>query len=119
LTTRYPNASGEGDDPDGDGFTNGDEWFAGTDPTQGASRLEMELTPRPADLSEADRTPVPDGQRAIYFGSVLGRYYGVEGATNPAGPWALRATTVASKTQKRFVLAEEGPQSFYRVVALP
>jgi hypothetical protein len=51
LTTQFPNASAEGDDPDGDGFTNGAEWFAATDPTQRASRLELEPTPRPADLA--------------------------------------------------------------------
>ena len=39
--TQFPNASAEGDDPDGDGFTNGAEWFTATDPTQRASRLEL------------------------------------------------------------------------------
>jgi hypothetical protein len=82
LTTQFPNASAEGDDPDGDGFTNAAEWFAATDPTQRGSRLELELTSRPADLAESDQTPIEPGQQALYFRSVPDRYYGVQRATS-------------------------------------
>ena len=119
LNAQFPAASGEGDDADGDGFTNGDEWFASTDPTQSASRLELELTSRPADLTASDQTPVPAGQRAVYFRSVPGRYYGVQSTTNLSGPWTLQAVRIASTSQTRFVLPASGPQAFYRVLALP
>ena len=119
LNAQFPNASAEGDDPDGDGFTNGAEWFAGTDPTQSASRLELELSPRPADLTASDQTPFPAGQRAVYFRSVPGRYYGVQNAADLSAAWTLQATRVASTTQTRFVLPAISSQDFYRVLALP
>ena len=90
-------------------------------PTQSASSLALELTPRPADLSDADRTPIPPGQRAVYFRSAPHRYYGVERALTLAGPWELQATRVASEntSQTRVLLDRPEKQAFYRVVALP
>ena len=119
LNAQFPDASDEDDDADGDGSTNGDEWFAGTDPTQSAFRLELELAPRPADLTASDQTPVPVGQRAVYFRSVPARYYGVESTTNLNDAWNLQATRVASTTQTRFLLPAGEAQIFYRVLALP
>jgi len=121
LTAQFPAASGEADDPDGDGFTNGQEWFAGTAPVQNTSRLQLELTPRPADLSASDQTPIPAGQRAVYFRSVPGRYYGVQSAVDLGGTWELQATRIAAPgtTQTRILLPIPGPQAFYRVEALP
>jgi hypothetical protein len=119
LTAQFPNASSEGDDPDGDGFSNGDEWFAATDPTQRASRLELQLTPRPADLSGSDQTPIKPGQHAVYLRSVPGHYYGVERATSLEGAWELQATKVAATPQTRFVLPKPADHGFYRVLALP
>jgi hypothetical protein len=119
LAARFPNASTEGDDPDGDGVTNGDEWFAGTDPTQRASRLELELTPRSADLSASDQTPIEPDQHAVYFRSVPDRYYGVQRSTNLDGAWELQVTKVAATTQTRFVLSGPADHGFYRVLALP
>ena len=119
LTAQFPAANGESDDPDGDGFSNRDEWFAGTDPTQRASRLEMEFTPRPADLTASDRRPIPSGQHAVYFRSVPGRYYGVERATALGGAWELQAVRVADTSQTRFVLPKPEAHAFYRVLVLP
>ena len=34
----------------------------------------------PADLAATDQTPVPANQRAVYFRSIPGRYYGVQRA---------------------------------------
>jgi hypothetical protein len=119
LATQFPNARAEGDDPDGDGFTNGAEWFAPTDPTQRASRLELEPTPRTADLSASDQTPIEPGQHAVFFRSVPGHYYGVERATSLDGAWELQATKVAATTQTRFVLPKPADHGFYRVLALP
>lgn len=117
LATQFPNARAEGDDPDGDGFTNGAEWFTATDPTQRASRLELEPTPQPADLSASDQTPVEADQHAVYFRSVPARYYGVERATSLEGAWESQATKVAATTQTRFVLPKPADQGFYRVLA--
>jgi len=119
LTAQFPNASAEGDDPDGDGFTNAAEWFAVTDPTQRGSRLELELTSRPADLAESDQTPIEPSQHAVYFRSVPARYYGVQRATSLGGAWELQDTKVATTTQTRFVLAKPAGDAFYRVLALP
>ncbi|MBM3823853.1 MAG: hypothetical protein FJ404_13380 [Verrucomicrobia bacterium] len=74
LLSQFPGASTEGDDPDGDGVSNGDEGFAGTDPTQRNSRLEIERAIRPADLSSSDKTPSPMCSHGLYFRSVPGRY---------------------------------------------
>ena len=120
LATQFPAASGESDDPDGDGFTNRAEWFASTDPTQRASRLELELTPRPTDLTDSDRTPIPAGQHVVYFRSVPGRYYGAQRTTALGGAWELQAVRVADTSQTRFLLAQPVvTQAFCRVVALP
>ena len=120
LTAQYPAASSEADDPDGDGLPNRAEWLAGTDPTQPASRLELESVPRPADLAELDRTPISPGNHAVYFRSVPGRYYGVQRASSLTGTWELQGTRVASATQTRFVLENPNqPQVFYRVLVLP
>ena len=120
LTAQFPAASGEADDPDGDGLSNRAEWLAGTDPTQPTSRLELESVPRPADLAESDRTPISPGQHAVYFRSVPGRYYGVQHTRSVTGAWELQATVVASTTQTRFVLEKPNePQVFYRVLVLP
>jgi hypothetical protein len=119
LTAQFPNAGAQSDDPDSDGFTNGAEWFAATDPTQRASRLELELTPRAADLTASDQTPIEPGQHAVYFRSVPDRYYGVQRATSLGGAWELQATKVGASTQTRFVLPKPSDHAFYRVLALP
>jgi hypothetical protein len=119
LTAQFPGSSGEGDDPDGDGLTNRDEWFAGTDPTQRASTFELELTPRPDDLSPTDRTPILSGQNSIYFRSVPGHYYGLERMAALPGAGTLQAVRIASATQTRFVVPALDPRAFYRVLALP
>jgi predicted nucleic acid-binding Zn finger protein len=119
LTTLFPDSQGEIDDPDIDGFTNRSEWLAGTDPTHSASHLELEFTPRPADLSDSDKIPIPVDRHAVYFRSVPGRYYGVQRATVLGGEWELQAVRVASTSQTRFVLWAPDSQVYYRVIVLP
>ncbi|MBK7998489.1 MAG: leucine-rich repeat domain-containing protein [Verrucomicrobia bacterium] len=119
LTTLFPDSQGESDDPDIDGFTNRSEWLAGTDPTQSASHLELEFTPRPADLSDSDKIPVPVDRHAVYFRSIPGRYYGVQRAMVLGGEWELQAVRVASTSQTRLVLWSPDSQVYYRVIVLP
>jgi hypothetical protein len=78
LLAQYPNASAETDDPDQDGMSNHTEMLAGTDPTSRDSVLVVESVPRPADLTEADRTPLSANQHAIYFRTVPGKQYGIQ-----------------------------------------
>ena len=93
---------------------------SGTDPTQPASRLELEFVPRPADLAEPDRTPIPPGNHAVHFRSVPGRYYGVQRARSLTGVSELQAVVIASAAQTQFVLEDpDKPQVFYRVLVLP
>lgn len=119
LLSQFPGASTEADDPDGDGVSNGDEWFAGTDPTQRSSRLEMEQAIRFADLPEPDQTPIPLYSHGLHFRSVPGRYYALESAPALGAPWQLRDTRVASTTQTRFLVDTPRDNVFFRVVVLP
>jgi hypothetical protein len=119
LLSQFPGASAEADDADGDGVSNGDEWFAGTDPTQRNSQLEMEQAIRFADLPESDQTPISPHSHGLHFRSVPGRYYGLESVPALGAPWELRDTRVASTTQTRFVVDTPRDNAFYRVVVLP
>ena len=119
LGAKYPNATGETDDPDGDGLVNRGEWVAGTDPTEADSVLVLELVPRPADLADADRSSVPEGFHALYFRSVPGRRYGANVSPVLGGAWQQQAIAVASTTQTRFLVPKPASQGFYRVVVLP
>jgi len=119
LGDAVPNASAEGDDPDGDGLTNADEWFAATDPTQHAP-LAWNWNPRPGRLISPRQTKRPSNRvsHAVYLRSVPGLYYGVQRATSLGGAWELQATKVAAAPQTRFVLLKPADHGFYRVLAL-
>jgi hypothetical protein len=116
LLIQYPNASAEADDPDQDGMSNYAEMLAGTDPTDRASLLILERVPRPADLTEADRTPIAAGQHALYFRSVPGKRYGVQWADAVDGPWSTTAVVIPATTQKRLVFDKPATHAFYRVI---
>jgi hypothetical protein len=116
LLTQYPNACAEADDPDQDGMSNYSEMLAGTDPTGRTSLLILERVPRPADLTEADRTPIAAGQHALYFRSVPGKQYGVQWAESCAGPWNTTAVVIPTTTQKRVVFDKPATHAFYRVI---
>ena len=122
LTAQYPSASGETSDPDGDGSKNRDEWLGGTDPIRRLSVLQMELTPRQADLADSDKTPVPADKRPIYFRSVPGRGYALQssiGVNNDL--WSFAGSSVASSntSQTRLLVPKEDSNTFYRVYVLP
>jgi hypothetical protein len=127
LLVEYPDATAGADDPDQDGMSNYAEMLAGTDPTDRASLLMLESIPRPADLTEADRTPIGAGQHAIYFRTVPGKQYGVQWndslSRDPgtewwteAGLWRIEAVVTAATTQTRFVFEKPASQAFYRVI---
>ena len=80
------------------------------------SLLILERVPRPADLTEADRTPIAAGQHALYFRSVPGKQYGVQWADAVDGPWNATAVVTASTTQKRLVFDRPATHAFYRVI---
>ena len=116
LVAKYPNASGEQDDPDQDGLTNMQEMAAGTDPTQRTSTLAFEALARLGDLSEDDKTSVGPGQFPLYFQSIPGKTYEVQSAEALGGAWSVAATASATTTQKRVALDRPMSQRFYRVV---
>lgn len=129
LLNSYPASTAEADDPDGDGMSNVAEMLAGTDPTDRASALVLELAPRPQDLAEEDRLPLQPGQYAIYFRSVPGKHYGIQWIETLDGPrmvlgmygwmlydpaWHTEAVVTAKTSQTRFVF--DHPRTFCRVV---
>lgn len=118
LTTTYPSASGPDSDADGDGLTNGSEWIAGTDPTDSNSVPALELFPVMASLTDGDRKTIAVNQRALYFRSVPGRYYGLQTAPAMDGHWALIKVRSATTTQIRFAIEKTLTTAFYRVVLL-
>jgi hypothetical protein len=119
LLNRYPNAGGKQDDPDGDGLTNLEEMLAGTDPTRRESVLAFQSGPRLDDLVEAEREPVASTQLALYFQSVPGKVYQIQGANELGGEWHTVATAAASTTQKRVVWNKTDPHFFFRILVLP
>ncbi len=89
----------ESADPDGDGWTNGDEWIAGTDPTNPASRFTTAVTPA----------------LGLRFTRIPGRVYSVETSTGLTG-WTLHATVTGGSGEIDVPPpAPAGPTRFYRV----
>lgn len=92
--------AGAAADPDGDGWTNQDEWVTGTVPLNPGSRFTTTLS-----------------AAGITFSRLAGRNYRVETATTLNGGWVL-LTNVASGTGVITVAppSNPGPRRFYRVV---
>ena len=101
---------GSGDDPDGDGLTNLQEFRAGTDPRDGVSSVRIAAT------------RFLGGQMEITFPSVAGKTYRIERTDSLTNPfWTVVAENIAGTGADVDVLARtDGQRSgFYRVRVLP
>jgi hypothetical protein len=106
------------EDLDADGMTNGEEKIAGTDPSDAASRLELERVARPEALTVDDQTPVAAGDVALFVKTIPGaRYEVVERDTLEQNPKVV-ATFTATTTQKRIVVTRTPANAFFQVVTL-
>jgi hypothetical protein len=101
-----PNGAGATDDSDGDGMGNRSEYMAGTNPTNSASFLKVELNNAP-------------GTPEISFGAEPGKTYSIEFSDDLAtGSWAKLSDVLARTNSRVEVISDPGGNTnrFYRVV---
>lgn len=109
-------------DPDGDGWTNAQEYAAGTSPVSRADALVLALAP--------DTAPeAAPGELVVRFSSVSGKHYRLERSeTLAAGSWETVvidgvAADAVPGTGEMIELRDESaaalPRRFYRVVLVP
>ncbi len=119
----YQSGSGEDGsqgDPDGDGFVNADEMFAGTDPLNNTSWIgivSLELNDQGGNQPDDGASPLG----TIYWTAIVGRQYRIEAAAAVGGPWGDASGTI---TATNAVMAWEDtsgerPPRFYRIAVLP
>ncbi len=91
-------------DSDGDGLTNGQEYAAGTNPTNNTSFLKVVLTP--------GATPV------VSFGAEPNKTYTIQYATEVGGPWRALANITAKAASRVESVPDplNAGNRFYRVV---
>src|SRR6185369_8972715 len=83
--------NGANGDPDGDGFTNMQEYLAGTDPQSALSNLRM--------------TVINIGPMIFQFTAQAGHSYTIQSAPSPLGPWTRFGNNIqAASTQIMQVL---------------
>lgn len=90
----------------GDGMLNGQEFLAGTDPTNNASFLKLTLA-------------VPGQQPSLSFGAVSNRTYTIQFTDAlPAAPWQKLADVLARTTNRAEIIADPAwtTNRFYRAV---
>jgi hypothetical protein len=98
--------SDAGGDLDQDGFTNLQEYLAGTDPRSSASLLEI------------TSVELMHGGWRISFQSVSGKTYRVEHGADPVGPWEVFADFISGTGSVVTVVDKNGGEAgrrFYRV----
>jgi Tol biopolymer transport system component len=96
------------DDPDGDGLTNLQEYLAGTDPTNPASVLRVQIT---VDVSSVSAV--------LTWAAAPGRSYGVQYKDSLTDPvWIDAAGSVSiSGGQGSIVVTPVQPSRYYRIIA--
>lgn len=94
-------------DTDLDGASDGDEFFAGTNPTNAMDRLDFALTPQPNHLVRAEWPTVP------------GRAYRLEATTNFVDWMAVTDWTRARDSMLFQLLEQPEEPAFYRVQVRP
>lgn len=101
-----------GDDPDGDGATNLDEFLSGTNP------LVSDLPAFPAAPSELTATAIFEGQVALTWrdNSTNEIGFALERAPSGAGPWTLAVSVPAGRTNALDCAVGDGLVA-YRVTA--
>lgn len=106
LTATAGSAS---EDWDGDGWSDYQEWVAGTNPVDRNSRFEIELT------------TATNGELQIGWGSVAGKTYRVWRSETLQGNWFLEADNLSATEPENFYSLEVGTGDlmFYRVEVLP
>lgn len=96
-------------DPDGDGVPNMAEYFAGTNPTQSGSRVQ--LTPGWRNSGQ---------DLAFQLLSAPGKLYVLEGSSNVQNPnWLPIATNLGDGQMQEFIQSNSGGLRFYRLRVLP
>ena len=101
------NAADAVQDLDGDGFSNLDEFLAGTAPGDPASRL----------FATGVRS---GGDFTVSFPSVSGQIYQIDTAASLAGPWLSEAIHLfGTGGIMSVVMPVSGPRRFFRVIAGP
>jgi len=105
--TNSTGLDGASGDPDGDGFTNQQEYLAGTDAQDSTSLLKI--------------TELAGAGRVITWNSIPGRNYQVFATTNVNAAFTLRSGSLtAFSSPMRFTNpAPVRPREFYRVLILP
>ncbi|HMO52706.1 MAG TPA: C25 family cysteine peptidase [Kiritimatiellia bacterium] len=94
------------DDPDGDGYTNYEEYLAGTDPLN-----------RDSELVVVTVNSLGEGRTELSWPSVAGRTYVIERATTLGGAYVGIAHAVAATPDTNVWVDEQAPagSAFYRV----
>lgn len=101
------NSSDAALDNDGDGFTNLQEFVAGTNPNHSGSRL-------------VGTGAVSGGEFQLSFNTVVGKYYRIERSASPSGTWENAAVNVEGTggvLQVPMPVAWSSGRQFFRVVA--
>ena len=100
-----PDGSDDAEDADGDGFTNGEEWLAGTDPKDAASRLAFKGAGWTNACFQVEWSAIP------------GRRYDLLAASAPGGPCDVVTNVLGTGTSARAIdsSAPSATNRFYRL----
>ncbi len=114
--------SGAGDDPDEDGMTNEQEWLAGTEPLDAASRLG--ILSHGLQASDDPMVTSSDSEQQavmqITWQTVPGKSYVIQATDSLLGTWRNVSAVLTAGTEEYQLTwedsSEKSPQRYYRVV---